>query len=122
MAPFRRLTRKEVRTENCPWITPGIIKSIVRRDKLHKLYLKEKDEATKTELFSKFKRIRNTLSIVIKQAKSNYYKELFEANQSNIKQTWKEIKKIVNLNKKKFNIPRVNKKRQSFYSRSKRNR
>ena len=42
MAPYRRLTRKEIKTENSPWVTPGILKSIVRRDKLHKLYLKEK--------------------------------------------------------------------------------
>ena len=42
MAPYKRLTRKEMKTENSPWITRGILKSIKNRDKLHKLYLKEK--------------------------------------------------------------------------------
>ena len=105
MAPYKRLNRKERKSENSPWITRGIIKSITNRDKLHNLYLKEHDATKKAELFSKFKRIRNILSSLIKQAKSDYYKELFEENKSNIKQTWKEIKKIVNLNKKNKVFP-----------------
>ena len=114
MAPYRPLKRREIRTENSPWITRGILKSIKNRDKLHKKYLKDKNESTKAELFSKFKQIRNTLSILIKQAKSDYYKELFEENKSNIKQTWKEIKKIVNLNKKNTVFPESIKKGHHF--------
>ena len=105
MAPYRRLKRREIRTEHSPWITRGILKSIENRDKLHKKYLKDKNDSTKAELFSKFKQIRNTLNTVIKQAKSDYYTELFEENKSNIKQTWKEIKKIVNINKKNTVFP-----------------
>ena len=101
MAPYKHLNQNEIKSENSPWITPGILKSIKNRDKIHKLYLKEKNDAAKKEIFDKFKRIRNTLSSLIKQAKTNYYENLFEENKSNIKQTWKEIKKIVNLNKKK---------------------
>ena len=60
MAPYRRLTSKEIKTENSPWITRGILQSITNRDKLHKLYLKEKNDSTKAELFSQFKQKRNT--------------------------------------------------------------
>ena len=36
MAPVRRLTKKEVGLEKCPWITSGLLKSIKTRDILHK--------------------------------------------------------------------------------------
>ena len=114
MAPYKRLNRKEIKTENSPWITRGILKSIANRDKVHKSYLKENDDLTKAELYRKFKQIRNMISTLIKQAKTDYYKELFEENKSNIKQTWKEIKKIVNLNKKNTVMPESIKKGHHF--------
>ena len=74
---------------------------------MHKAYLKEKNGTKKDSMFENFKSIRSNLSTVIKQAKTNYYEKLFTENQSNIKQTWKEIKKIVNLNKKTSFTPEL---------------
>ena len=81
---------------------------------MHKLYLKDKNDSTKAELFCTFKQIRNTLRTVIKQDKSGYHKDIFEENKSNIKQTWKEIKKIVNLNKNQSPLPESIKKDHHF--------
>ena len=114
MAPQKRLTPREMKTEISPWMTPGILKSINNRDKVHKMYLKEKNDTNKKEIFKKFKQKRNVLSSLIKQVKSEYYENLFEENKSNIKQTWKEIKKIVNLNKKINISPESIKKGDSF--------
>ena len=72
MAPYKHLNPREIKSENSPWVTPGILKSIINRDKIHKLYLKEQNDVTKKVLFDKFKRIRNMLSSVIKQAKLHF--------------------------------------------------
>ena len=40
------------------------------------------------------------LTILTRKSKETYYTALFNENKSDIKQTWKEIKKIVNINKK----------------------
>ena len=70
---------------------------------MHKNYLKAKSAGRTAEqnvFFIKFKKKRNLLSTLIKQAKSKYYDKLFSENKKDIKQTWIEIKKIVNLSKK----------------------
>ena len=45
------------------------------------------------------------LTIIIRKSKANYYTTIFNQNKSDIKQTWKEIKKIVNINKKSNAFP-----------------
>ena len=73
MAPVRRLSRKEVNLLTRPWITNGILKSIQSRDQIHKLFLKEKDEDKKKELFQAYKIRRNMIKILIRQSKREYY-------------------------------------------------
>ena len=42
MAPFRKMTKKEITLKQHPWITQGIVASMKIRDKLYKDFLLEK--------------------------------------------------------------------------------
>ena len=100
MAPIKKLSRKEIKTEKKPWITSGILKSIQNRDKLHKKYLKETCNMRKSLLFIDFKKKRNMIIKLLKLSKAKYYESYFLENKSNIKETWNGIKSIINLNKR----------------------
>ena len=110
MAPIKRLSRKQAKTVTKPWITSGILKSIQNRDKLHKKFLKEKCLVRKSLLFNEFKKKRNMIIILLKKSRENYYAEYFLENKSNIKETWKGIKNIINLNSKvESNVNKIKK-------------
>ena len=106
MAPIRKLTKKEASLEKCPWMTGGLLKSIKTRDMLHKKYTKEKDAEKRSYLHAKYKAFRNKTLTLIRQSKNNYYMSFFETNQTNIKNVWKEIRKIVNIKKKSGSVSR----------------
>ena len=48
MAPFRKLTRKEIELQQKPWITQGILKSMNKRDFIYKEFAIESDDAKNT--------------------------------------------------------------------------
>ena len=50
---------------------------------------------------------RNMLSTLMKKSKMNYYKHYFKNNWGNIKNTWKGIKSILNINNTHSNIPEI---------------
>ncbi|KAL4713123.1 hypothetical protein ACJJTC_004509 [Scirpophaga incertulas] len=79
-----------------PWITVGVVKSIRRRDKLHK---QNKTHQGNEDLKQKFINYRNTLNKLIKSLKRNYYRQLLHKNRGNIKETWNTIKQICNMKK-----------------------
>ena len=43
MAPLRTPTKREIRLQQKPWITSGILKSMAKRDIFHKEFTKEKN-------------------------------------------------------------------------------
>ena len=56
-------------------------------------------------LFLKFKNYRNSISNLIKISKKEYYSSFFNENINNIKNTWRGIKNIININKNKKDSP-----------------
>ena len=73
-APLRILTKKEVKLQAKPWITPAIRVSIKRRDKLLKKYIKAKDVSRKEDLYTTYKNLRNRIVSILRASKKNYYK------------------------------------------------
>ena len=59
--PLKRLTKREIKQQYKPWITNGIRKSIKRREKYYKKFIKAKDEVIKEDYHSKYKEIRNAI-------------------------------------------------------------
>jgi len=52
-----------------PWMTPGILKSFRKRDRLHRKYIENPSNIRNKRNFIKY---RNSLSVVIKKAKENF--------------------------------------------------
>ena len=51
MAPFRKMTQKELKREQMPWITRGIFVSMGIRDMLNKCWSGEKDSHLRIKFF-----------------------------------------------------------------------
>ena len=80
MAPYRRMTQKEIRLEHRPWVTQGLPVSMRVRDNLYNQLANKKDPIEKEVTFEHYKRYRNMIV--------NHYTSFFLGNQSNVKKTW----------------------------------
>ena len=74
MAPIRHLTKKEVNLMKIPWITKGILISMME---LHKEYINENYSVKKFQLFKLYKQERNMIISLIRKIKSVYYVAFF---------------------------------------------
>ena len=80
-----------------PWITQGIIKSIKFRDKLHLKLKKTRQDSPEYNTYKiNLSTYNKILKKTIKQAKQLHYHNLFNRNQSNSKETWKHLNKLLN--------------------------
>lgn len=77
-----------------PWITPGIIRSIKYRDKLHKAAMKSKNQIIQDQ----YKKYRNLLNTIMKKARYSFYKRQIEKTQDQ-KDIWNMINSFM-LNRK----------------------
>ncbi|KAG7296291.1 hypothetical protein JYU34_021418 [Plutella xylostella] len=80
-----------------PWITPGLIRCMKHRDKLHLTCRKSPNDPTAKLVYNRYKNFCNDL---LHQVKSNYEKRLLEENMNNSKNLWKSIKSICELSAK----------------------
>ena len=88
-APFKKVSKYQLKLKTKPWITAAIHKSILVKNSSSKNYIKLKDLVKNTEAHNKCKYYRNLLSTVIKKSKT-YYKGFFKNNMNNIKILGKE--------------------------------
>ena len=70
-APFKKVSKYQLKLETKPWSTAAIHKSILVKNSFFKKYIKVKDPKKKTETHDKYKYYRNLLSTVIKKSKKN---------------------------------------------------
>ena len=103
--PKTKIKLNKYKHKNNPWISTAIMNSIKSRDKLVTKLNKEKNNLKKTNLISKLKNHRYLLKKVIKKAKQNYWNLKFNESQSNMKETWNNIRKLINRNTNKLYIP-----------------
>ena len=80
-----------------PWITPEILKSIKKRDKLLRLYIKSKEINRKEELHTEYKKLRNKIVTSIRNSKKKHFQNYFTENAKDIRKTWTGIKNIINI-------------------------
>ena len=60
-APFKKVSKYQLKLKTKPWITAAIHKTILVENSLFKIYIKLKDPVNKTETRDKYKRYRNVL-------------------------------------------------------------
>ena len=96
--PLKKLSRKEQRLKQKPWITIGILNSKTR-NKLHKKL--SKTNFLDIDLKNKFKKYSNKLTHIKIQSKNRYYQNRFNDCKNDSSKTWNIINDIVK-NKSKF--------------------
>ena len=101
MAPLKRSTKRELRLEIRPWITKGILKSMKTRDSLYKKLTAKENLLNKQLTFENHRKYRNIIVTLLRRSKENYFQKFFEKNKADIKKTWKGIKNILSISKKK---------------------
>ena len=85
MAPYKKLTQKEIQLQQKPWITNEILLIMQKRDALYKDFVKEKNAQFKNRLGTLYRSYRNQVVSLIRKNKKKYYAEYFEQHQANIK-------------------------------------
>ena len=98
-APLKKLSPKQVKLENKPWVTADIQKMIRIRNKLFQRKKRQPNNEENRRLYNLF---RNRVNNELKKSKKNHYVKFFEDNNNNIKKTWEGIRSIININKSKL--------------------
>lgn len=76
-----------------PWITPGLIKCMRKRDQMH---LKTKKAPKNTELKAKYQNYRNVCNDLLKYLKQTHERMELKKHNKDPKRLWKTIKNITN--------------------------
>ena len=105
MAPFKKLSKKEIELKQKPWLTSGILKSMKTRDNLYKKFMLAKDPLRKQNLLRDFKIKRNLITSLVRSSKSEYYKNYFSEHCKNAKKTWEGIRNIIKVSTKNRSLP-----------------
>ena len=77
-------------TSITPYLTPGLMKSIKEKHRLARLAKKWPVSYRET-----YKRYRNNLTTLLRNAKNEYYKSQLRLHQGNAKESWKTINEIL---------------------------
>ena len=95
--PVKKVTKRHKHLRS-PYITLGLQTSIKERRRLQRLA--DKYPLTYGEHYKKY---RNKLNKLLKEANQNYYKNQFKDSQGNIKETWGHINSLMGRKKKSGN-------------------
>ena len=104
-APLKKLSPKEIKTKNKPWLSPRILKMIKIRDKAHARKKRQPNNENCKRLYNL---LRNRVIRECSKSKKQYYAEYFKENVNNIKKTWEGIRKIVNIKKMSTKTSQLN--------------
>ena len=82
--------KKNVHKNKC-WLFNGLIKCIIKKNKL--FYKFKINKSSTTEII--YKEYKKYLSKILIKAESNYHSKYFNDNRYNPKQVWKKINSII---------------------------
>ena len=102
-APLQKLSRKEKRLSEKPWISKGILKSIKTKNRLFRTHYRSSDPNKKLI----YKKYLNKLTHIKNRSMQLYYENLIRENHKNSHKAWSVIGKISNYKryKKETKLP-----------------
>ena len=92
-APLRKLSKRDIKFRNKPWISGRIQKMMRLRDRLFRNLAKNNDRSLR-DLYKKF---RNRVSESLRESNASYFYNFFQKNSNNMKQLWSGIKSVINI-------------------------
>ena len=101
---FRKLSRKENKNKQKPWITPEILIKINHRNSLFKQKKIYPENIHLKQVYNKF---RNSVNRDIKKSREKHYVNYFDSCKNNMKKTWKGINELMSSGKKSSNITQI---------------
>ena len=101
-APITKLSIKEKKELEKPWLTKGILQSIKQKN-IYRKFIRSKEATSKEAFLQEFKYYKNLINKLTRINKTNFYKSFFEEHKNDSKKTWDGIRFIINVkeNKKK---------------------
>ena len=97
-APYKKLTTKEIKTNDKPWISSKLIKMIKIKNKL---FYRKKRQPNNDNVKRLYNIFRNRVNRELNKSKKEYYSNYFEENKKNSKKIWEGIRSIININNSK---------------------
>ena len=98
---MRKLTRKQQKLINKPWISRGILKSIKTKQKLYLSHFVNDN----SELKQLYKKYANKLTEVKFAAKKLYYQNKLETSKNNTAEVWHIIKSLLSSTRSNTSLP-----------------
>ncbi|MFZ2540057.1 MAG: reverse transcriptase family protein [Oscillospiraceae bacterium] len=80
------------KSESKPWITKTILNSIRKKNTMYKQYLKTRSDVQ----LIKYKKYKNKLQEIIRQAEKRYYSSKILESKDNLSKTWKVLNSLIN--------------------------
>lgn len=99
--PLKAVKSKHFGNSHAPWLTKGLLKSIKKKNRLYKLFIKAPNILRE----SRYKTYKNKLTHVLRKAKRLYYDSKFESAKSDLKLTWKLINEVISKRNNKPTMP-----------------
>ena len=99
--PLKVLKGKQVNKFFSPWLSPGLLKSVNKKKRLHKKFVSSPSASSET----KYQAYKNKLTHLICIAKRKYYDSKFENARNDLKTTWKLLNEVINKRKSKSSLP-----------------
>ena len=103
--PLVRLTRKQFKLSLKPWITKGIQRSIIIRDRFLNLSRSSVNQEHKTLYFNDYKRYRNAIVNLCRLSKSNHYSKFFRLNIKSAHKIWQGVNEIISSHSSSLSSP-----------------
>ena len=92
---INKLSLKEMKSSNKPWLTKGILKSIHQKNTIYRKFIRAKNLHSKKIYHYKFKQYKSMINRLTRINKSKYYKTFFR-HKINSKQTWEAVRFLIN--------------------------
>ena len=90
---YSKTKRSSTRTTAVkPWVSPALLCSINKKNKLYKKLLKNPSDKNEKS----YKQFRNTLTKIMREAKRMYYEKSFMDSKDDSKKTWKLLNEVIN--------------------------
>ena len=100
---MRELSKKEKKTLEKPWLTPGLLKSISTKRTLFKKFKNDKWKNKESDAYRKYKTHNDCVNKLKKLSMKIHYQNYFKTNFANSRKTWIGINTLMNRHKKQHN-------------------
>ena len=95
LAPMEKISKREVKNIQKPWLTQRILHSIKVKTKWLKKFLQSKNSTH----YKTYKLYRDKLNSLIRASKRNHFQHYFNQHSQNSKKTWNAINKLLGKNR-----------------------